>query len=80
MHVTMSNLDPNQARTVDAELRGVAVSRATGRILTAPAINSYNTFEQPDVVRPATFDGARVSAGRLTVVLPPKSVVVLELR
>ena len=76
----MSNLDPNQPRTVVAELRGVAVTGATGRILTAPAINSYNSFEQPNVVRPAPFTGAQVAGGRLTVTLPPKSVVVLELR
>jgi alpha-N-arabinofuranosidase len=80
MHVTMTNLDPSQTRTVEAEVRGEAVSSVTGRVLTAPAINSYNTFEQPDIVRPAAFDGARVSAGRLTVTLPPRSVVVLELR
>jgi alpha-N-arabinofuranosidase len=43
-------------------------------------MNAHNTFEQPDVVRPAPFTGARLTAGRLTVDLPPKSVVVLELR
>ncbi|GJG87187.1 alpha-L-arabinofuranosidase [Gemmatimonadetes bacterium T265] len=80
VHVTMSNLDPNRARTAVAELRGVTATGAAGRVLTAPAINSYNSFEQPDVVRPAAFDGARVADGRLTVALPPRSVVVLELR
>lgn len=80
MHVTMSNLDPNQTRTVEAELRGANVTSATGQILTAPAINSYNSFEQPNTVQPVAFDGARVSGGRLTVALPPRSVVVLELR
>jgi alpha-N-arabinofuranosidase len=80
VHVTMSNLDPRQPRTVAAELRGANVTGVTGRVLTAPAINSVNTFEQPDVVKPAPFTGARVSSGRLTVTLPPKSVVVLELK
>ena len=80
VHVTMSNVDPNQSRSVVAELRGVSASSATGRILTAPAIESYNSFEQPDVVRPVAFTGARVGNGTLTVALPPKSVVVLELR
>jgi alpha-N-arabinofuranosidase len=80
VHVTMSNLDPKQPRTVETELRGMTARAATGRILTAPAITSLNTFEQPDAVRPAPFDGARVQDGRLTVTLPPRSVVVLELR
>jgi alpha-N-arabinofuranosidase len=79
-HLTMSNLDPNKARMVVAELRGLSVTRATGRILTAPAINSYNSFEQPDAVKPAPFPGARLADGRLTVMIPPKSVIGLELR
>jgi alpha-N-arabinofuranosidase len=80
VHVTMSNVDPNQTRTVVADLRGVSATRAVGRILSGPAINSYNSFEQPDVVRPAAFTGARVDNGSLTVTLPPRSVLVLELR
>ncbi len=80
MHVTMSNLDPDHARTVDVDVRGAHVSSATGRILTGPAMNSYNSFEHPDVVKPAPFTGATVADGRLTVNLPAHSVVVLELR
>jgi alpha-N-arabinofuranosidase len=80
IHVTMSNLDPNQTRTVEAELRGTTVAGATGSVLTAAAMNSHNTFEQPNVVRPSPFTGARVENGRLVVTLPPRSVVALELR
>lgn len=80
MHVTMSNVDPNTARTVVAELRGTRVTGATGRLLTAPAVNSYNSFEQPDRVRSAPFTGSQITNGRLTVTLPPRSVIMLELR
>lgn len=80
IHVTMSNIDPNKPRTVVAELRGISVIGATARILTAPAVSSYNSFEQPDRVRPAPFTGSQIEEGRLTVTLPPKSVIVLELR
>jgi alpha-N-arabinofuranosidase len=80
IHLTMTNLDANQPRAVVAELRGAQASGVTGRVLTAPAITSYNSFEQPDVVRPAPFTGAQVAGGRITVTLPPRSVVVLELK
>jgi alpha-N-arabinofuranosidase len=80
VHVTMTNLDPNRSRTVSAEVRGATPSRVSGRVLTAPAITAHNTFEQPNRVQPAPFTGARVGSGRLTVELPAKSVVVLELR
>jgi alpha-N-arabinofuranosidase len=80
VHVTLTNIDPNGARTIDADIRGVRVTQVTGRILTAPAMNSYNDFAHPDVVRPVEFRGATVSGGTLHVVLPPHSVVVLALK
>ena len=43
-------------------------------------MNSYNSFDKPDVVKPAPFTGARIVNGQLTAVLPAHSVVVLELR
>ena len=80
VHVTLANLDPTRAHDVAIELRGTNASRATGRILTAPAMNSHNTFEQPDAVKPAPFTGARVAGNQLSVSLPAHSVVVVELR
>jgi alpha-N-arabinofuranosidase len=80
MHVTMSNVDPTRPRTVTASIRGASVTGVTGRVLTADAMSAHNTFEKPDAVKPAPFTGARVSGGALTVNLPPKSIVVLELR
>jgi alpha-N-arabinofuranosidase len=43
-------------------------------------MNVINSFDKPDQVVPRTFDGARVGAEGLTVELPPKSVVVLDLK
>jgi alpha-N-arabinofuranosidase len=79
IHVSLVNMDPNQARTIGTEFQGASVSRVSGRILTHDAINAHNTFERPNTLQPETFDGARVENGMLTVDLPAKSVVVLEL-
>jgi alpha-N-arabinofuranosidase len=80
IHLTLTNVDPNQARTVNVSVRGQSVTSVAGRILTADRMNAYNSFEQPNAVRPAAFDGARLAGGTLTVQLPAKSIVVLELR
>ncbi len=80
IHITLTNLDPNQARTINASVRGRAVSSVTGRVLTSDRMNAFNSFETPAAVRPVAFDGARLTGDALTVKLPPKSVVVLELR
>jgi alpha-N-arabinofuranosidase len=80
IHITLVNLDPNRGRTVQVDIRGQHVSTVTGRVLTAPAMNADNTFEQPNTVQPLDFHGARVSGDVLTLDLPSKSVVVVELR
>jgi len=80
IHITLVNVDPGRAHSVQAEIRGQAVSSVSGRMLTADALNAHNTFDRPDVVQPADFDGAQMSGSMLTIDLPSKSVVVLELR
>lgn len=78
-HVALANADPNRSITVTTTLTGLSATRATGQILTAPAINAINTFDAPNAVVPAAFNDARVDGGRLTVTLPAKSVVMLDL-
>ena len=48
-------------------------------MLTAPAINAINTFDQPTTVQPQPFAGATLTTDGLAVTLPAKSVVVLTL-
>jgi alpha-N-arabinofuranosidase len=80
VHVTLTNLDPNQSRTLNVSVRGQDVSSVTGRILTSERMTAYNSFEQPNVVHPVVFNGARLAGSTLTVTLPAKSVVSLEMR
>ena len=42
-------------------------------------MNSFNSFEKPDVVKPVAFTGFTLKDGILTVNMPSKSVIVLEL-
>ncbi len=79
IHVSLANANPNTAITITAALAGVTAKSVSGRILTAPAVNSHNTFAAPDVVKPVAFDGAKLVGGQLTLTLPAKCVVVLTL-
>jgi alpha-N-arabinofuranosidase len=79
VHITLSNLDPQQAHEVACELKGMKPSAVRGRVLTAQDINARNTFESPRALEPATFEGAKLDGGALRVNLPAKSVAVLEL-
>jgi len=80
VNVSLVNTDPKQAATVECTLAGYAAKTVAGRVLTAPAMDAHNTFAAPDAVMPSAFTGATLAGGKLQVVLPPKSVVMLELR
>jgi alpha-N-arabinofuranosidase len=80
LHLSVVNLDPNAAVEVSTTVAGRAVKTVSGEVLTAPAVNAMNTFESPNVVRPARFGGYRLQGSQLTLSIPAKSVVVLELR
>ncbi len=80
VHVGLANLDPHRPQTVTIRLAGLTATQVGGTILTAPAMDTVNTFDRPDGVVPTAFTGATVSGDTLSVALPPKSVVVLDLR
>jgi alpha-N-arabinofuranosidase len=79
INISLVNLDLNRPVRVSTKIpAGRKVGAA--RILTASALNVHNTFEQPDAVKPVAFDGAKIDGETLTVDLPTKSIVVIELR
>jgi alpha-N-arabinofuranosidase len=80
VHIGLTNVDPNHPASVTVKLDGVSGAGVSGRILTAAAMDAHNTFDAPDAVRPAPFTGARLTDGALAVDLPPKSVVMLDIR
>jgi alpha-N-arabinofuranosidase len=80
VHVALANLDPNRDITVTTSLDGVNAAGVSGQVLTAATMNALNSFDAPDAVKPAPFAGAQVANGKLTVTLPAKSVVMLNLQ
>lgn len=81
IHLSIVNLDPNRPAQVAMKMLGAAAAKTiAGRVLTAPAVNSINTFEKPDAVKPAPFADAQVRGDQVTMRVPSKSVVTLELQ
>ena len=78
--IGLANLDPNASAKVAIGLTGLNARTVSGRVLTAATMDAHNRFDAPNAVRPASFTGARLHGGELGLVLPAKSVVVLELK
>jgi alpha-N-arabinofuranosidase len=72
----LTNLDPAQAVEIEAHLAGITAKSATGQTLTAPKVDSVNTFEVPNTVTPKPI-AAKVHDGKVSLTLEPKSVTVI---
>jgi alpha-N-arabinofuranosidase len=79
IHITLVNIDPNREQSLETELRGVTVKSVSGQVLTSTNLTDYNTFDKPNTVTVKDFKGAKLSKSSLSVTLPAKSVVMLEL-
>ena len=75
--LAVTNLDPNRPVTVEAALAGVTPRAAAGQTLTAPKVDSVNTFEAPNAVVPKAI-AAMVQGGKVTLALEPRSVTVVS--
>ena len=78
LHLSLINFDPNRPATLTVRVRGADVSSAAGQVLTAGTMDARNTFEDPEALAPAPFEG-RVSRGLVVFELPPKSTAVVAL-
>ncbi len=73
----VTNVDPNRPAEVELNIAGVTAKSASGETLTAPKVDSVNTFDAPNTVVPRPFS-AKAQGGRLTLKLEPKSVTVVS--
>jgi alpha-N-arabinofuranosidase len=80
LHLSIVNLDPRRPAEITTQVAGSTVKSVNGEVLTAQTMNAMNTFGAPNAVRPAQFNGYKIQDSQLILTLPPKSVVVLELR
>jgi alpha-N-arabinofuranosidase len=74
--LALTNLDPN--RPVHVDLGATGAKRASGQALSAPKIDSVNTFEAPATVAPRPLT-VKASGGKLALKLAPQSVTVVAL-
>jgi alpha-N-arabinofuranosidase len=79
-HISFTNANPNQDVEITVDLRGAKFSSVTGTVLTSKTLNAFNSFSAPETIKSAAFNGAKLSKDLLTVKLPSKSVVMVELQ
>ncbi len=73
----VTNIDPNEPAEIDLNVAGLNAKSANGQTLTAPKVDSINTFDAPKTVVPKPISG-KIQDGKLALSVEPKSVTVVS--
>jgi alpha-N-arabinofuranosidase len=80
IHITLVNSDPDKAIEISCAMRGASPKSVTGQVLTSPELQDHNTFDNPNKLQPKDFNGAKITKEGLSIKMPAKSIVVLEVK
>ena len=80
VHVTICNLDHSNAADLAIDLSGTTPQSVTGRIVTAPTMQTHNTFAQPDAIKAVELTGLTLVGNGVQVQLPPMAVAVVAIK
>ena len=79
-HISIVNIDPKKEQTVTVNVKGASYKSVTGRILKSGRMQDYNSFDNPEKIKPVAFDAVTLTGNKLVLKIPATSVVVLELK
>ena len=80
LNISLANIDLTETCEVEIALGEMKGAEVSGTVLTADKVNDHNTFEQPDLIKPESFNKAKIQRGVLKITLPAKSIVNLSIR
>jgi alpha-N-arabinofuranosidase len=79
MHISLTNIDNINSQQVEINLKDFNATHISGKILTSSKVQDHNTFDNPKNVVPKNFNDASISGNNIKLMMPPISVIVLEL-
>lgn len=80
VHISLVNIDSKNVHKIEIDLQQLGVRNVSGTILTSPKLQDHNTFDKPTLIQPTVFKGFETKKGKLEIIIPAFSVVVLEIK
>ena len=80
IHITLANINPDKGQNIIVDLPAENISKVSGTILTAKSLNSYNTFENKNLVIPKTFKNIKIASTGLYLNVPAQSIISSEVK
>jgi len=80
VNISIANIHPDKKIDLDVVLRGISAKTVTAEYVTAPSIDSYNTFEKKEVVKKAAFKDFKLDKDNLKIAVPANSVLMVRVK
>lgn len=80
IHVTACNLSHTDELEVVCQLDAGHAASVSGQVLHHADFGAFNTFERPEEVKPAAWEGLVLESNTLRFLLPPASVGVIAVK
>lgn len=78
VHISLVNIDSKKENTVEIDLTEIGIKSVSGLIIGSSKLQDFNSFDNPTKIQPVAFKGFEIKKGKLTVNVPPFSVIMLE--
>lgn len=79
IHISIVNIHATKSQTVTINLEKGIYNSVVGRILSSHTLQQFNSFEEPAAIVPVKYNDFQLIKDKLTLTLPPFSIVVLAL-
>ncbi|GET28333.1 alpha-L-arabinofuranosidase C-terminal domain-containing protein [Prolixibacter sp. SD074] len=80
MSITLCNLNPDKAETLECDIPNVQYRQASGKIVDGKTMDSYNDLGKKEEVALSDFSVEKPKNGKLNITLPAHSVVLVQLK
>lgn len=78
VHISLVNIDSKKENAVEIDLTEIGIKSVSGLIIGSSKLQDFNSFDNPTKIQPVAFKGFEIKKGKLTVNVPPFSVIMLE--
>jgi alpha-N-arabinofuranosidase len=80
IHLSLVNIDPKNSKTISCKIDGAKLKSALATILTSENVRDHNTFDQPNKVKLEDFKKFSLKGDLLTIDVPAKSIVTIDIK
>ena len=78
IHISITNIDTQKENKVSIDIKSLGIKICTGTMLTSAKLQDYNSFENPNKIKTSVFKNFNIKNGKLELIIPPFSVIMLE--